>query len=92
MRGRVSIRRGRIKKFGECWPILINATASIENSHQVLSMHHDTQSETYYDDIKQIDLKVGTLLCLIVVGAYIAFFQIFHPQNNFIMTPHLTKM
>ena len=55
-------------------------------------MHHDTQSETYYDDIKQIDLKVGTLLCLIVVGAYIAFFQIFHPQNNFIMTPHLTKM
>ena len=55
-------------------------------------MHHDTQSETYYDDIKQIDLKVGTLLCLIVVGAYIAFFQIFHPQNNFIMTIHFTKM
>ena len=31
-------------------------------------------------------LKWGTLLCLIVVGSYIAFFQIFHPQNHFIMT------
>ena len=27
-----------------------------------------------------------TLLCLIVVGSYIAFFQIFHSQNIFIMT------
>ena len=29
----------------------------------------------------------STLLRLIVVGGYIAFFQIFHLQNNFIMTP-----
>ena len=27
-----------------------------------------------------------TLLCLNVVGGYIAFFQNFHPQNQFIMT------
>ena len=27
-----------------------------------------------------------TLLYLIVVGGYIAFFQIFHPQNHFTMT------
>ena len=27
-----------------------------------------------------------TLLCLIVVGGYIAFFQVFHPQNHFTMT------
>ena len=27
-----------------------------------------------------------TILCLIVVGGYIAFFQIFHPQNHFTMT------
>ena len=27
-----------------------------------------------------------TLLCLIVAGGYIAFFQIFYPQNHFIMT------
>ena len=29
----------------------------------------------------------STLLCLIVRGGQIAFFQIFHPQNHFIMTP-----
>ena len=27
-----------------------------------------------------------TLLCLIIVGGYISFFQIFHPQNHCIMT------
>ena len=27
-----------------------------------------------------------TLSCLIVVGRYIAFFHIFHPENHFIMT------
>ena len=26
-----------------------------------------------------------TLLCLIIVGNYIAFFQNFHPQNHFLM-------
>ena len=33
-----------------------------------------------------------TLLYLIVVGSYIAFFQIFHSQNHFIMTSYFTKI
>ena len=36
--------------------------------------------------ILEANSKRLTLLCLIVVGGYIAFFQIFHPQNHFIMT------
>ena len=31
-------------------------------------------------------MKTFTPLCLIVVGGYIAFFQIFHPQTHCIMT------
>ena len=33
-----------------------------------------------------LDAIISTLLCLIVVRGYIAFFQIFHPQNHFIVT------
>ena len=42
-------------------------------------MNSDIQ-KYYFDAI------ISTLLCLIVVGGYIAFFQIFHPQNHFIVT------
>ena len=33
-----------------------------------------------------LDAIISTFLCLIVVGGYIAFFQIFYPQNHFIVT------
>ena len=51
------------------------------------SVHINTFSEFLLTDKFQHYLPVNTtLLWLFVAGGYTAFFQIFHPQNNFIMT------